>query len=790
MKTTASRTLLAFGLSALWMMSCASGDDDDAKTPFQPPVTGGSGGYDAGDGGVSANGGGDASAGSGGTATGGTGGSDAGEEAGPPACATEYKRCDHEFTYPAGSETSVELRGSFKADGWDSGVALTKNGTTWSATVPVPYDFQVTYKYVVDGTTWVIDPNNANTVPDGQGGQKSVLAPQSCAWWSCASDPAPGDCPESTRACDFKFVYPYGGESSVTLKGSFDSWGVGVPMTQDGTVWSAVVDDLGWGTSVQYKFVINGTEWVKDPNNPAEISDGFGGFNSLISSVTCEWWSCEGTVNPDAFDWRDAVLYFVFTDRFHNGNLSNDGGPTGSGVLPAADYQGGDFAGITAKINEGYFTELGVNTLWISPPMDNTSSAGVGVGGDTHMYSGYHGYWIADAEKTEERFGTMTELEAMVEAAHAKDIRVLFDYPMNHVHEDSPVYAQHPDWFFQPPCICGAGCDWDGAEGKRCWFTEYLPDFNFGNTDARDWSVSNALWWVAQTGIDGFRLDAVKHIEDQWLLDLRSRLKNEVESVTQEKFYLVGETFTGDRNTIGYYVKPSMLDGQFEFPLRNKLVSTLLTRAEPLGGLDADLGTYETFYGSGSIMSTFVGNHDVPRPIHFAEDAPISTNAWYDGKDRAWDNKPGLPSGTSAFERLANAFTVLFTIQGVPLIYYGDEIGLPGAGDPDNRRFMQWSGTSQGQNLLRDHIKKLGKIRADHAPLRRGTRAKVHLTDDVYAYKMSYGGEDVFVAVNRSDSPQQASGLPSGALTELLSGSTVSGPSVTVPARSSMILVP
>jgi hypothetical protein len=89
-------------------------------------------------------------------------------------------------------------------------------------------------------------------------------------------------------------VYPYGGESSVTLKGSFDAWGAGVPMTQDGTVWSAVVDDLGWGTSVQYKFVIDGTDWVKDPNNPNETSDGYGGFNSLISSVTCEWWSCEG----------------------------------------------------------------------------------------------------------------------------------------------------------------------------------------------------------------------------------------------------------------------------------------------------------------------------------------------------------------------------------------------------------------------------------------------------------------------------------------------------------------
>ncbi|MFW5739498.1 MAG: alpha-amylase family glycosyl hydrolase, partial [Myxococcota bacterium] len=528
------RTALALGLLTLGLLPLACGDSDSSPdSPYTPPTNGGSGGWDPGDGGTSAsggNGGNGASAGSGGTS--GTGGDlDGGpdQEAGPPACADEYKRCEHEFTYPAGSETSVEVRGSFAEDGWDQGVALTKNGSSWSATVPIPYDFQITYKFVIDGDTWVIDPNNPDVVPDGQGGEKSVLEPQICSWWSCVSDPAPGDCPESVRTCDFKFVYPYGGESSVTLKGSFDNWGAGIPMTQDGQLWTATADDLAWGSDVEYKFLVNGTDWVSDPNNPNTVGPN---NNSLLSNLSCEWWACEGAVNPDAFDWRDAVLYFVFTDRFNNGDPSNDGSPTGNGVEPAADYQGGDFAGITAKINEGYFNDLGVNVLWISPPMDNTSEAGAGVGGDTHMYSAYHGYWVSDPEKTEERFGTMAELQAMVDAAHANDIRVLFDYPMNHVHEDSPVYAQHSDWFWQPPCICGAGCSWDGAEGKKCWFTDYLPDFDFTNAEARDWSVSNALWWVEQTGIDGFRLDAVKHIEDQWILDLRSRLDNEVEPVT------------------------------------------------------------------------------------------------------------------------------------------------------------------------------------------------------------------------------------------------------------------
>lgn len=718
-----TRTAILLGLLALGLLpvACSESSKNDNPVPFTPP--GGSGGsFNPGDGG--------GSSGSGAYGAGGSGGvggavQDGGEdvEAGPPSCADEYKRCDHVFTYPAGGETSVELRGSFSADGWDVGVPLTLSGSSWTATVPVPWNFTVYYKFVVDGTTWVEDPSNPLKVPDGQGGYKSELAGGTCDWWSCAQDEAPGACAEADRQCDFKFVYEDHGETSVEVRGDFaaDGWTVGRPMTKQGSVWSTTIQDLPWGSSIQYKFVLNGTTWITDPGNINQVDDGYGGKNSVIQSLSCDWWSCSGTVNPNAFDWRDAVLYFVFTDRFNDGNPANNGSPTGSGVLTPADYQGGDWAGITAKINDGYFTEMGVNVLWVSPPMDNTSSAGQGVGGDTHMYSAYHGYWPSHLDQPEEHFGTMSDLQAMVAAAHAKSIRVLFDYPMNHVHQDSPVYAQHPEWF-NPVCICGNGCSWDGAQGKVCWFTPYLPDFNYQIQAARDFSVNNALWWIDQTGIDGFRLDAVKHIEDQWLYDMRSRVKNDVEPVSQEHFYMVGETFTGDRGLIGYYVKPTMLDGQFEFPLRLNIVSALLTRAGSMLDLANDLGTYESAYGSAAIMSTFVGNHDVPRSIHFAQDSPISADPWYDGKDRAWANQPALPSGNSAFERLANAFTLLFTIKGIPLIYYGDEVGLPGAGDPDNRRFMQWSNYSTGQSLLHEHIKKLGQIRAAHEALRRGTR--------------------------------------------------------------------
>jgi glycosidase len=150
------------------------------------------------------------------------------------------------------------------------------------------------------------------------------------------------------------------------------------------------------------------------------------------------------------------VIYFTFVDRFFDGDVANNGGV---GVPMAADFQGGDWAGITAKIEAGYFEDLGVNTLWISVPMDNTDD--VGMGSDGHEYSAYHGYWPSALDAPEEHFGSLAELQQLVDTAHEHDLKVLFDYAMNHVHISSPVYAEHEPWFWPNDngsggdCVCG-----------------------------------------------------------------------------------------------------------------------------------------------------------------------------------------------------------------------------------------------------------------------------------------------------------------------------------------------
>ncbi|HVY45858.1 MAG TPA: alpha-amylase family glycosyl hydrolase, partial [Minicystis sp.] len=186
-----------------------------------------------------------------------------------------------------------------------------------------------------------------------------------------------------------------------------------------------------------------------------------------------------------------------------------------------------------------------------------------------------------------------------------------------------------------------------------------------------------------------------------------------------------------------------------------------------------------------------IGNHDLLRSIMCALDQPW--DAWSDGgTDAKWNNRPfsdGSLPPRSAYERMAVAFTFLLTTKGIPLVYYGDEIGMPGAGDPDNRRFMQWDSYSPDQQFLKTTLQKLGQARKKHPALWKGVRTTKSVTDDGYGYAMTAGDDVVYVALNRGDVTNAVDGMPAKGK-DLLTGKTVTGPQVNLPPRTSMVIVP
>ena len=609
---------------------------------------------------------------------------------------------------------------------------------------------------------------------------------------------APDMCVPTTPAkCKVIFTFPHGNETTVHLRGDLPiGWDPGqkmIKVTAGGkTSWELELE-ASHGADLEYKFYLDSKTWKNDPCNTKTR----GQYNNSYVKVVCPD-SCSGNTkmavcSTNYFDWRGAVMYFVMLDRFNNGDTSNDK-PQPGNVKTASNWQGGDLAGLLAKIQGGYFSDLGVNVIWITSPLDNPDEGYVGQDvvncRPKENYSGYHGYWPKDLTKVENHLGTEKLLKQVVDEAHKKKIRVVLDYVMNHVHTSAPVYKQNPGWFWSvnlsgSQCICGkSGCGWDGPNKRRCWFEPYLADFNFNVAAARSYSVQNALSWIKKLGIDGFRLDAIKHIEMSWLTEMRK----EVDKLSSgQKFYLVGETFDYSAANLMPYIGADKLDGQFDFPLREALVRLVLMRKDKLGDLDGTLSSLQAIY-KGAIMGTFLGNHDLPRAIHLAEDTPRFTSK-DSGWCKGWTGLPAKPTSDKPYQRLAVAYTALMTQPGIPLIYYGDEIGLPGGGDPDNRRMMPWSGHATYQTALKQHIAKLAKFRQQHRALSHGTRQALIKQPDVYGYSMTQGSDQVVVLLNRADSAATINvKLPKSSYTDALTGKTFSASQITLSPRSSVVL--
>ncbi len=503
-----------------------------------------------------------------------------------------------------------------------------------------------------------------------------------------------------------------------------------------------------------------------------------------------------------AWDWRSASLYYAFVDRMPNGNPNND---STYGASWPAEYHGGDYAGVKQSLPD--LAELGVTALWISPPQDNPEGAFPGTCSES--YTGYHGYWPANPYAPEDHFGTPEELRDLIGDAHDRGIRVLADFVGNHVHEDHPYYSEHlADGWFTDPWICGENDGWNLAP-ETCWFDSFLPDINYYHPDPLDQMVEDALYWVKEYDLDGFRIDAVKHMPHSFHANLRHRLKQEVEHQGQEngglldEFYLVGETFTGDWGLIASYVSDQELTGQFDFPLYYAILQAFARNEIDLYSFSDTAVSLKDYWGLDGRMSNFLGNHDVDRFISQA--AGQVGNLW--GSNLCADDGEGWPDSAQvvtdpvAYNRLILAFTFLFTWEGIPLLYYGDEVGLPGFHDPDNRQDLPSEDTLTSDQLrVKQAVTALGQGRKQHPSFWKGNRNTWWEASEQWCYSRVYGDDAVLVCLNRSGSEVTLTNglawaqLPlSGAYQDLYTQQTVSpeGDSLTmtIPAQGARVWV-
>lgn len=473
-------------------------------------------------------------------------------------------------------------------------------------------------------------------------------------------------------------------------------------------------------------------------------------------------WTQTATGSVGERDPRDEILYQVVVDRFRG-----DGGEPLPPPPTPGSRAGGTLDGVRSALSVGYFEGLGVSTLWLSPAYVNPTEPQVGL--DGQMYEGYHGYWPVESRGVEPRIGGATALAGVVDDAHGRGMAVLLDTVPNHVFEDNARYQDHPDWFGDPGCVCGtASCPWS-EHIQTCWFTPYLPDVRWQNSEAMATTLDDAAWWARRFDLDGFRIDAVPMMPRATTRRIADRLRRATRP--REATFLLGEVFTGPGtgalNILRYHLGSAGLDSVFDFPLMWSLHEAI-GRGKSFSAVETILEAEETLFDDGGFsLARILDNHDTVRFLSVAVG---------DAFGDPWNEPAVQPTDDEPYIRLMLGQVVVFTLPGIPVIYQGDEVGVAGGGDPDNRRVLPADDELLPIQLeLRDTVARLARLRRCSEALRRGAREPLLVAPTRYAYRRD--GEQPVIAVLSTDEADAAFTLPGlafepGIWVDVVSGET------------------
>lgn len=451
---------------------------------------------------------------------------------------------------------------------------------------------------------------------------------------------------------------------------------------------------------------------------PIVVTDQYG--NEYSTSVQVEV-TARTKKNAKDFDWDESVIYFMVTDRFFDGNESNNtaSGAQTYGKDNAGLYHGGDFAGITQKLD--YLEDLGINTIWITPIVENIPGVTVTDTGkeDVPYNAAYHGYWASDFTKLNPTLGTEEEFQTLIDQAHNRGIRIMVDIVVNHAGYDTNFGD-----------MIRSGDDIVSGSDQKDSLSN-LPDFRTEDPAVSAQLVKWQTQWVKDFGIDYFRVDTVKHVEnDTW-----AELKNALTEVDSD-FKMIGEYagggYASNGNTLGTGEMDSDLDFDFNDQATNFVKGNISSVESFLTSRNSGLNnTYMT--------GQFLGSHDE------------------DGfKKKLLDGGMAEDAATAASMVAAS---LQITAKGQPVIYYGEEIGLTGLNNypyQTNRYDFDWTMVNS-DNKTYQHYKKMLSIRNAYTDVfARGDR-KTILASDENGYDIvsrSYKGTKLYVGLNIKDVAQ------------------------------------
>tara|TARA_B110000467_G_C18317584_1_gene482653 strand:- start:59 stop:2278 length:2220 start_codon:yes stop_codon:yes gene_type:complete len=616
-------------------------------------------------------------------------------------------------------KAQVSIFGSF--NGWVPEVMSFHEGT-YSKTFLLGDGYHQ-YLFQIDGQN-TLDPNNSDSISNGMGAFNSILS---------IGDNAKEFCLETAH---------------------FDEQAVYVKCIGDCENILAYADNHQLKTRVENEFIkidLNQVDIEKDCIRVWATS-GDAISNDLLIPLN----NGRVLVNPNLLERSNKhamQLYFLMVDRFNNGTTKNDYLVADKAIRPIANYMGGDFTGITAKIKSGYFDSLGMNTLWLSPITQNPKEAwGLwNKGGQESEFSGYHGYWPISTTQIDERFGSEQEFIELIDEAHKHRINILIDHVANHVHQDHPVYQNNKDW--ATPLYLEDGRMntelWD-EQRLTTWFDSFLPTLDFSNKEVVEAMTDSALFWFENYDIDGFRHDATKHVQIDFWRTLTRKINERVVVPNNRNIYQVGETY-GSPELIASYVKTGLLDGQFDFNIYDAAVHAFVNEHGNISRLLEVLEESLKSYGSHHLMANITGNQDKVRFMSYADG---SVGFDEDPKKAGWSRTIELQD-TLAYKRLQNLAAFTFFIPGIPVIYYADEIGDVGAGDPDNRRMMRFENVSVNESQTREVFSRLAKYRKENMALLFGETRIVYQDENSFILSRKYFDEETLLLVNNSNQQKQ-----------------------------------